>query len=441
MKAKKLLAVVLAAVLLASVFAVNAFAAVTISKDPTKKEYAVGDKFNPAGMRLKDGSKTISYGTSTKKDFAFEPDLDTPLTLADTAVKVYYKGDYIGDIEISVYGLIQAPAKTAYNPGDFFDPTGLKISYGGEEISYTAGNALFAFTPSLTTALKSSNKQVAIKYNNKTITILAITVNGVDSYPTKTSYTVGEKIDAAGLSVSYNGGTYTYPNAGFTFAPSADTVLTLGVTEVAVYFDGVQLGKYNITVEGLINGPTAEFAREGKKLDPNGLATKFNGVTVNYADDPANFSFSPSIETPIELKKDVDGNILPVNYTVYYKGYEVGSFEKAVNHDFGDFVQLESGKEHAKICKQCGELVDLEKCENSVHNFKANDDAGFFKLQTETGTCDKCGGTVTRNIEGTNKLDSIFDYVHEDGMAATELTILTYFKLILVSLIQMIIPV
>lgn len=441
MKAKKLLAVVLAAVLLASVFAVTAFAAVTISKDPTKTEYAVGDNFNPAGMRVKDGSKTVNYGTSTKKDFTFEPDLDYELKLTDTAVKVYYKGDYIGDVVISVYGLIQAPAKTAYNPGDFFDPTGLKISYGGAEISYTDGNTDFTFTPSLTTALKSSNKQVTIKYNNKTITTLAITVNGVDSYPTKTSYTVGEKIDAAGLSVSYNGNTYTYPNAGFTFAPSADTVLTLGVTEVAVYFDGVQLGKYNITVEGLINGPTAEFAREGKKLDPNGLATKFNGATVSYSDDPANFSFSPSIESPIELKKDVDGNILPVNYTVYYKGYEVGSFEMAVNHDFDDYVQLESGKEHAKICKQCGELVDLERCEDSVHNFKANDDAGFFKLQTETGTCDKCGGTVTRNIEGSNKFDNIFDYINADGMAATERTILDYFKLIVVSLIQMIIPV
>ncbi len=441
MKAKKLLAVVLAAVLLASVFAVTAFAAVTISKDPTKTEYAVGDNFAPAGMRVKDGSKTVSYGTSTKKDFAFEPDLDTALKLTDTTVKVYYKSEYIGDIAISVYGLIQAPAKTAYNPGDFFDPTGLKISYGGAEITYTDGNTDFTFSPTLTTALTSSNKSVKITYNKKQIATIDITVNGVDSYPTKKAYTVGEKLDGAGLSASYNGSTYTYPHAGFTFEPSADTVLTLGINEVTVYFDGVQLGKYNITVEGLINGPAAEFAREGKKLDPKGLATKFNGATVNYSDDPSNFSFSPSIESPIELKKDVDGNILPVNYTVYYKGFEVGSFEMAVNHDFGDYVQLESGKEHAKICKQCGELVDLEKCENSVHNFKANDDAGFFKLQTETGTCDKCGGTVTRNIEGSNKFDNIFDYINEDGMAATELTILNYFKLIVVALIQMIIPV
>lgn len=439
MKAKKLLAVVLTAVLLASVFAVNAFA-VYVSKAPTKTDYAVGDNFNPAGMRVYT-TKTVSYGSSTKKDFTFEPDLDYELKLTDTVVKVYYKGEYAGDVTISVYGLLQEPTKKSYNPGDFFDPTGLKISYGGEEISYTAGNTDFTFTPSLTTALTSSSKQVIIKYNNKTIATVAITVNGVDSYPTKKAYVVGEKLDAAGLSVSYNGGTYTYPNAGFTFEPSADTVLTLGVDEVTVYFDGVQLGKYNITVEGLINGPTAEFAREGKKLDPKGLATFFNGSIVYYSDDPANFSFSPSIEAPIKLEKDVDGNILPVNYTVYYKGYEVGSFEIAVNHDFGDYVQLESGKEHAKICKQCGELVDLEKCENSVHNFKANDDAGFFKLQTETGTCDKCGGTVTRNLEGSNKFDSIFDYVHVDGMAATELTILTYFKLILVSLIQMIIPV
>lgn len=438
MKAKKLLAVVLAAVLIASVFAVNAFA-VYVSKDPTKTEYAVGDNFNPAGMRVYT-TKAVSYGSSTKKDFTFEPDLDYELKLTDTVVKVYYKGEYAGDVTISVYGLIQAPAKTAYNPGEFFDPTGLKISYGGAEISYTDGNTDFTFTPSLTTALTSSNKQVTIKYNNKEIAKIAITVNGVNSYPTKRAYTVGEKIDGAGLSVSYNGNTYTYPNVGFTFEPSADTLLTLGTDEVTVYFDGVQLGKYDITVEGLINGPTAEFAREGKKPDPKGLATKFNGVTVNYSDDPANFSFSPALEA-VEIVKDENGNVLPVNYTVYYKGYEVGSFEMAVNHDFSDFVQLESGKEHARICNYCGELAEIENCENHVNNFKANDDAGFFKLQTETGTCDKCHGTVTRNIEGSNNFDSIFDYVHEDGLAAGELKILDFFKVILLSLIQMIIPV
>ncbi len=498
--------------------AITVISSVSIFKNPDVTEYLPGENFNPDGLSVKAGSKTISYSSTTKKDFTFTPSLTTALTKANAAVKVYYmglyagevaisfpsdfsivenpnntvyvagdklvltglkigigtrevayssekanfssepaansvlapdaelvkiyyKGTYISDVAISVYSISQEPANKSYNPGEYFNPAGLKIKCGSSEIPYVEGNTDFSFNPSLSTPLTISNKSVAVTYKGKAIGNITIGVNGVITQPSKTTYTVGEKVDGTGLTIAYNGSTISYPDAGFSFVPSESTVLKLTDTTVSIYYNGDYMGKYNITVEGLMNGPAAEFATEGKSLDPKGLATKFDGAVVNYEDDPAGFTFSPSIEAPVVLKKDASGNILPVKYTVYYKGYEVGSFEIAVNHDFGGFVQLESGKEHAKICKQCGELTELEACAGSVHNFKPNDDAGLFKLQTETGTCDKCNGTVTRNIEGSNKFDNIFDFIHEDAMAATELTILEYFKLILVSLIQMIIPV
>ena len=434
MKAKKLLAVVLAAVLLVSVLTVSVAAAGTITTKPGKVTYLVGEFFDPAGLKVKVGRNTYTYSATNAK-FSFDPDLETPLTTDMTAVGVYYNGDYVNDVAITVNGVVNKPTKVYYMLGECFNPAGLSVKVDGTTHTYTAGDGNFTFVPNLTTPLAANNTSVKIAYNGVDCGTLAIGVNGLVTGASKTDYTVGEKFNPAGIKIAYNGSEISYTAGGkFSFEPSLDYGFNLDDESVKVLYDGNEMGTIDITVKGLICGPTNSVAIEGRSPDLSGLKTNFNGAEVAYDDAPSNFSFDPSMNQALKV-----GEIY--TFDVYCNNYYVGDFDLTVDHDFGDFVQLESGKEHAKICKQCGQLSDLTECAASVHNFKPNDDAGFFKLQTETGTCDICGGTVTRNIEGSNNFDSIFDFVNEDGMAETELLIFKYFRLILVSLIQMIIPV
>lgn len=104
-----------------------------------------------------------------------------------------------------------APAKTAYYEGQKFDPYGMVVSgiYGGEAKAITD----YTFEPS--GELKTTDTQITIKYEDKTVT-QKITVSekiaeaSVTHNPTKTAYVAGQTFDADGLVVSalYNDGSY-----------------------------------------------------------------------------------------------------------------------------------------------------------------------------------------------------------------------------------------
>lgn len=75
-----------------------------------------------------------------------------------------------------------APTKTSYVVGEYFNPSGLVLSTvemdsevntitrNGNDVTYTASTEGFSFSPSLTTALTSSNTSVTITYNGKSTT-------------------------------------------------------------------------------------------------------------------------------------------------------------------------------------------------------------------------------------------------------------------------------
>ncbi|QWT18242.1 discoidin domain-containing protein [Collinsella sp. zg1085] len=71
---------------------------ISVSTQPTKMAYAIGEKFNPAGMVLtlamSDGSEsTLAYGADNAAKFSFEPSLDTAFTTEGaTDVTVTYGG-------------------------------------------------------------------------------------------------------------------------------------------------------------------------------------------------------------------------------------------------------------------------------------------------------------------------------------------------------------
>ena len=106
MRTKKALAVLLAVVMLAVPFAVMSYAAPAIVTNPIKTDYTDCEYFNPQGLVISDGEKTIEY-TPTDADFSFVPALNEYLTVAElgsdgTFVEVYYKNEYVGSIKITV---------------------------------------------------------------------------------------------------------------------------------------------------------------------------------------------------------------------------------------------------------------------------------------------------------------------------------------------------
>ena len=91
-------------------------------------------------------------------------------------------GSYDPDEGKTVTGISvkNAPSRTEYEEGDYFDPTGLVINVtfddeSSRDIAYSLKPDEFSFTPSLTTALQTSDENVVISYKgsncNQTIIV------------------------------------------------------------------------------------------------------------------------------------------------------------------------------------------------------------------------------------------------------------------------------
>ena len=175
-----------------------------------------------------------------------------------------------------------APTKTSYTTGEYFDPTGLIITRTYSDstsntYTYSGHTSEFAFTPSISTALTTSNTLVTITYGGKSCN-QEITVNdaqktlssiSISTAPTKTSYTVDEFFNPVGLIITRNysdasSDTYTYANhtSEFSFTPSLNTPLTTQDTFVTISYGG-RTCQQSITVES--SGSGSGGGEEGSK--------------------------------------------------------------------------------------------------------------------------------------------------------------------------------
>ena len=167
-------------------------------KEPCRTKYTEGETLDPAGLVLElkysDGStETAVYSDETAADFTFTPALDQQLTTNDTEVTVEYAGKAAtfninvqpAMVTITSVEVAAGPDKTEYTEGETLDPTGLVLrviySDGSDgTIGYNAETAdWFDFTPDLGTALTTDIKEVAVTYQNHTVTF-AVSVNGKD---------------------------------------------------------------------------------------------------------------------------------------------------------------------------------------------------------------------------------------------------------------------
>lgn len=101
MKTRKALAVLLAVVLLVVPLTLSSFAATEITSSAIKTVYNDSEHFNPQGLVISDGTNSIEY-SPVDSDFRFDPALDKLLTVDTESVRVFYKDEYVGSIDVTV---------------------------------------------------------------------------------------------------------------------------------------------------------------------------------------------------------------------------------------------------------------------------------------------------------------------------------------------------
>ena len=228
---------------------------------PTRTVYRAGETFDKSGMQL---LRRVNGGEWTV--YAANGFICTPSVLTEEGeqtVTVQY-GSFTGTVTVTVQPAdyeykLTAPTKTAYTVGDAFDPTGIilyrRVNGGSWTVYATNG---FTCTPDVLTA--AGAQSVTVQYGSFTGSVDVDVAEGVYEYrltsPTKTTYTVGDAFDPAGMILyrRVNGGSWTvYATAGFEYWPSAFT--TSGTQTVYVFYGGFT-GSVNVNV--LDRTPTTE---------------------------------------------------------------------------------------------------------------------------------------------------------------------------------------
>ena len=242
---------------------------IAISTHATKLNYNAGETFDPSGLVITltysdSVTEPVAYNTTTSSDFEFSP--NGPLTRTGNVITVTYAGktttETLNVKELTSITIATNPTKLSYATGQSLNPNGLVLTLTftdsnnvntTENVTYNSTTqSKFAFNPS-GTAITTGN--VTVTYDGKTgagmqptfaITVRTVASISVINSPSKTSYSSGNKLSPAGLSikVNYTDGTnetiaYSSSNSGdFSFNPSTSTSLNTGHANVTVTYGG-----------------------------------------------------------------------------------------------------------------------------------------------------------------------------------------------------------
>jgi hypothetical protein len=201
----------------------------SITAQPTKTEYVVGETFNPAGLVVTPLYGVNIYGAPTalnNSSLVFEYDFSTP---GSKVVTVKY-GDLTEEITVNVIEKVllsidatTLPTKVTYTEGEVFDPAGLVITATFNDAStQVIENYTYPMTP-----LALGQESIEISYEGQTV-VIPITVNpasilsiSVTTQPVKFSYVVGQVADYQGIVV-----TATYTNLATSVIPFENLVFS-----------------------------------------------------------------------------------------------------------------------------------------------------------------------------------------------------------------------
>lgn len=171
--------------------------------------------------------------------------------------------------EIDSISISTHPTMLSYVVGDHFDPTGLVIDVlyddaSLESVPYAGNEAKFSFSPSLTTALATSDTSVEITYGGKTanesISVVEDTLQEIviSGDMTNKSYSVGNAWDPTGLVATGNyniSGAKVLTDVEWAYSPETATAGTTSVNVTA--------SKAGVTSDAFtVNGITVSAAEE-----------------------------------------------------------------------------------------------------------------------------------------------------------------------------------
>ena len=209
-------------------------------------------------------------------------------------------GSYDPDEGKTVTGISvkTAPNRTEYEEGDYFDPTGLVITatYDDEssrDITYSLKPDEFSFTPSLTTALQTSDENVVISYKgsncNQAITVSEAGTVTTDNYYYKEGSTYWFNIYIASNSTGYFISTYkaygldpvdttihfTWAKAGSVFTFTKDAKTGDGENTSMPGFYRCLFGGDNTTNTGTLNGDVLTITLRNRDGDASSTSYDF----------------------------------------------------------------------------------------------------------------------------------------------------------------------
>jgi len=220
------------------------------------------------------------------------------------------------------------PTKTAYEAGEYFDPTGMVVTATYEDHdgvkadkTETVAHGDLTFSPTLTTALTAGTTSVSITYEGQS-TSQAITVSApitwdlksiaVTTAPTTTTYNEGDYFNPAGMVVTATFENHdntaqtkqeTVDNANLTFTPSTSTALTTANTSVTISYTVSGITKSTtqaITVNS--GGGDVPTEKEYYKLNttstPVGTSNSYGAYTdISCANNLSSYGTYPSTAT------------------------------------------------------------------------------------------------------------------------------------------------
>ena len=299
-----------------------AVTSISVASKPSKTTYQVGEKLNTAGLTLKVVYADKTEATVTK---GFTVSYDFTTAGRKTVAVSYEQRKTSFAVEVIDNSPVKAeiesmPDKLQYSPGDSLDTAGLKVkvTYGnGTTKTFTSGfTTRYSFGKTGTSRVTVTVEGVSAHFD---VTVAERKVRSIalDALPTKTTYTAGDALTTAGmtLKVQYTDGTTETVRSGWSVqcdlsSAGKKTVhvsyggktTTFSVTVEEAAITGIQV----VTMPTKLNyvvGDTADLAGLELSVSRGGSST-----LVSWPDSGISFD--------ADLQKAGDGKI-----TVYYGGF------------------------------------------------------------------------------------------------------------------------
>ena len=290
----------------------KSLSSIKVTTEPTKKIYAVIEKFDTKGMKV-----TATYDDGTTKEVTdFIVTDGNNLTVEQTSVTISYTENGITKtttcdiivvkVNLNSIEIKTAPAETEYIEGQNFDDTGMEIRamYGGtyenggletvkllqhNEYTITNGNNLQVGQTSVTISYtydgitKTVEQPIIVK--QKSLSSIKVTTE-----PNKVKYIEGQNFDTTGMKVTatYDNGT-TKEVTGYTVTDGNN--LTIGKTSVTISYtengvtktvtQAITVKQKTLSSIRITTAPSKTTYMQGQNFDTTGMkvtATYDNGT-------------------------------------------------------------------------------------------------------------------------------------------------------------------